>query len=249
MTNKPLRSVLIEDEEESLLLLQNLIAASGLAEVAGSTSDAAEALNLIISLDPEIVFIDIKMPGRSGFEILDDLRKIRSVHPYIVFTTAFDEFAVRAFEYAAFDYLLKPVEPQRLAETLLRCIDRKQSDIKQPIDILLSSHRKLQFRNISGIVFIDPSEIVYIEAGGNYSVFHLSNNRTETVTMLLGRVEEQLPSERFFRISRSFIINLEYLKKINTKQLQCILVKNGYEFRCDISRDRIGDLAERMKKS
>jgi two-component system LytT family response regulator len=189
------------------------------------------------------------MPGRSGFEILDDLRKIRSVHPYIVFTTAFDEFAVRAFEYAAFDYLLKPVEPQRLAETLLRCIDRKQSDIKQPIDILLSSHRKLQFRNISGIVFIDPSEIVYIEAGGNYSVFHLSNNRTETVTMLLGRVEEQLPSERFFRISRSFIINLEYLKKINTKQLQCILVKNGYEFRCDISRDRIGDLAERMKKS
>src|SRR5450759_1964696 len=162
MTAIPLRSVIIEDEEESLQLLHNLILANGHAEVAGSTTDPEEAINLIISLNPDILFLDIKMPGKSGFDILDDLRKIRSVHPYVVFTTAYNDFAVKAFEYAAFDYLLKPVEPQRLAETILRYIDSRQSGKKPQTDVLLSSYRKLFFRNISGIVFIDPVEIVYV---------------------------------------------------------------------------------------
>jgi two-component system, LytTR family, response regulator len=247
METRPLQSVIIEDEEESLHLLHNLLLSNGLAEIAGSTSDPMEAIGLIVRLNPDIVFLDIKMPGKSGFEILDDLRKIKSINPYLVFTTAYDEFAVKAFEYAAFDYLLKPIDPHRLAETIHRCIDKMKSGLKQQTDVLLSSYRKLQFRNISGIVFIDPSEIVYVEAEGNYSVFHLTNNRTETVTLLLGKTEDQLDTEKFFRISRSFIINLNYLKKINTKQLQCILIKNGTEFKCDISRERVNLLVEKMK--
>jgi two-component system, LytTR family, response regulator len=248
MSNKPIRSVIIEDEEESLHLLQNLITNKGLAEVTGSTTEPEEAIDLIIKLNPDIVFLDIKMPGRSGFDILDDLSKIRSVNPYIVFTTAFDEFAIKAFEYAAFDYLLKPIEPQRLTDTILRCIDGRRSGDKQKTDLLLSSVRKLQFRSITGIIFIEPSEIVYVEAEGNYSVFHFSNNKTETVTILLGKLEEQLSSDNFLRISRSFIINLDYLKKVNTKLSQCILTKNGYDFKCDISHDRINTLIEKMKK-
>jgi two-component system LytT family response regulator len=247
MTVKLLRSIIIEDEEESLQLLHNLIIANGQVEVTGSTTDPLQAINMIINLNPDIVFLDIKMPGRSGFDILDDLSKIRSVNPYVVFITAFDEFAVMAFEYAAFDYLLKPIDPQKLAHTIIRCNDSIQSGKKQQTDVLLNSYRKLLFHNVSGIVFIDPAEIVYIEAGGNYSVFHLSNNKTQTVTKLLGKIEEQLPDQCFFRINRSFIINLEYLKKVNIKQLQCILVKNGHEFKCSISRDRIGELVEIMK--
>jgi len=241
-----LRSVIIEDEEESLRLLSNLILASGMADVIGSTTDPGEALNLIVNLDPDIVFLDIKMSRRSGFDILDDLRKIKSVNPYLVFTTAFDEFAVKAFEYAAFDYLLKPVEPERLTATILKCINDRNSGNKLQADLLLSSYRKLLFRNISGILFIEPAEIVYIEAEGNDSVIHLSSGRSETVTMLLGRIEEQLPVENFFRISRSFIINTHFLKKINTKQSECILTKNGNEFKCTISRDRIGVLVKKM---
>lgn len=247
MASKSISAVIIEDEEESLQLLINLIKNSSLADVSGSTTEPAEALDLILKLNPEIVFLDIKMPGMSGFDILDKLNKIRSVHPYIVFTTAFNEYAVKAFEYAAFDYLLKPVDPIRLSDTILRCIDSKQSGYKQPTDLLLSSYKKLIFRNTSGVVFIDPSEIVYIEAAGNYSVFHLCNGKTETVTMLLGRVEEQLTGEAFFRIGRSIIINLDYLKKINTRQSQCILTKNGFEFKCDISRDKVSELVEKMK--
>jgi two-component system, LytTR family, response regulator len=104
------------------------------------------------------------------------------------------------------------------------------------------------FRNQSGIIFIDKDEIVYVEASGNYSVFHLANNKTETITMILGKVEEQLPEENFFRVSRSFIINLSYIKRLNTKQLNCTLAKNGFEFKCEISREKITDLVEKMKE-
>lgn len=247
MKNKILTAVIIEDEEESLDLLQNLLKADGLADIVGSTSDPEKAVDLIVSVNPDLLFLDIKMPGKSGFDVLDDLRKIRSANPYIVFTTAYNEFAIKAFEYAAFDYLLKPVKPQRLRDTIFRCIDSRKAGIVQKPEILLESYKKLMFKNISGIVFIDPVEIVYIEASGNYSVFHLVNKRTDTVTSLLGKVEDQLPQEKFFRISRSFIVNLDFLKKINTKQLQCILIKNGFEFKCNISRDRIGELVEKMK--
>lgn len=243
-----LKAVIIEDEEESLQLLYNLIVSNGNAEVVGSESDPDKAIDLIVSSDPDILFLDIKMPGKNGFEILDDLKKIKSVNPYIIFTTAYNEFALKAFEYSAFDYLLKPVEPQRLNETILRCIDSRNTGKLQKTEILLDTYKKLMFRNISGIVFIAPSEIIYIEAAGNYSVFHLNGNRTETVTMLLGKIEEQIKDEKFFRISRSNIINCEYLKKINSKQLQCILIKNGVEFKCDISRDRIGELIKRMRR-
>jgi two-component system LytT family response regulator len=243
----PLRSVIIEDEEESLQLLQSLILRDGRAEVTGSTSDPSQAVDLILSSCPDIVFLDIKMPGKSGFEILDDLRKIKSVHQYVVFTTAYNEFAIKAFEYAAFDYLLKPIEPKRLADTILRGIEARESGSRQKTDILLSTFRKLMFRNQSGILFIDQDEIVYVEASGNYSVFHLCNNKTETITLILGKVEEQLPEQNFFRISRSFIINLSFIKRLNTKQLNCTLAKNGFEFKCDISRERIHDLVERIK--
>ena len=110
----------------------------------------------------------------------------------------------------------------------------------------MSTFRKLMFRNQSGIIFIDQNEIVYVEASGNYSVFHLSNNKTETITMILGKVEEQLSEDNFFRISRSFIINLSYIKRLNTKQLFCILAKNGFEFKCEISRERIHDWLKRL---
>lgn len=247
MNYKTLKAVVIDDESDSVQLLEKLTDDSKLARVIGSTTDPKNALNLILELKPDIIFLDIKMPEKSGFDILDELIGIKSINPFIVFTTAFDEFAVRAFEYAAFDYLLKPVDPQRLTATLLRCLDNIKTGTNQPTDVMLKTYRKLQFRNTSGIAFIDPAEIVWVKAGGNYSVFHLDNNKTETVTMLLGKVEEQLPSDTFYRTGRSDIINLDYLKKINTKQLQCVLVKNGIEFKCDISRDRIGELLDRMR--
>lgn len=241
------KAIIIEDEPRSLQLLKNLLLANGKADVIGETTDPNKAVDLITQINPDIVFLDIHMPGMSGFQVLDILKDIKSVHPYIVFITAYDEFAIKAFEYAAFDYLLKPVEPVRLNDTISRCLESMKTGHNQAANVLLDSLKKLSFRNSSGIIFIDPLEIICIEASGNYSTFHMSGNKKETVTMLLGKIQEKLDEKIFYRISRSYIINLKCLKKINSRKLRCILSDNDREIQCEISRDRIADLLEKMK--
>jgi two-component system LytT family response regulator len=242
-----LRAIIVEDEEESLELLANLLNSGDLAGVIASTTNADEALDLITMYLPDIVFLDIKMPGRSGFEILDELSRIKSVNPYIVFTTAYDEFALKAFDYAAFDYLLKPVDPARLSDTLRRCLSNRNSGTRQDPELPLSGVKKLIYKNLSGIVIIDPDEIISVEAEGNYSVFRLTTGRTETVTQLLGKIDEQLPGNRFFRTGRATIINLDFLKKVNSIKKLCILYHNGKEYECEISRSRIKLLSEKLR--
>lgn len=246
MEKSVLTVVIVEDESESLQLLESLIISMGGIKVTGSTSNPDEAAGLIVSLNPDLVFLDVKMPGKNGFEVLDELINLKSVNPFIVFTTAHDEFAVRAFEYAAFDYLLKPIDPERLSATIARYRENKK-DAGQNAGLLLDIHKKLIYRSSSGIIIIDPADIVYIEADGNYSLFKLCNGRTETITLLLGKVAGQLPSDKFFRISRTYIINLQFLQKINSHKRQCILYCNGTEFRCVISHDNIKILMNVLK--
>jgi two-component system LytT family response regulator len=244
-----LDAVIIEDEQKSLDLLRELIDSNENIKVTGFTVNPEEALELIALRKPDIVFLDIKMPGKNGFEIWDQLIEMGSVNPYIVFTTAYDEYAVKAFEYAAFDYLLKPIDPDRLDITIQRCISMKNSGNSQKPELLKNLMKKLIYRNISGIVIIDPGEVVFVEAAGNYSSFKLSDGRNETVTMSLGKVEEQLPKEFFFRTGRTFIINLKFLKKINSKKRECILHSSGHDFKCDISYDKIRILLERLRNN
>lgn len=243
-----LEAVIVEDEPESLSLLSSLLLKTGLVQVTGATRDPLDAVRLIISLTPDIVFLDIKMPGMNGFEILDDLNRVKSFHSHIVFTTAYDDYAIKAFEYAAFDYLLKPIEPSRLKDTIMRCFDNRESGKVQDTSLLLNSYKRLFFRNISGIVLIEPEEIIYVEADGNYSRFFLGDGKTQVVTSLLHKVEEQLPSRDFVRVSRSAIINTTYLKRINTKQSECVLSVNQVEYRIRVSQERIRSLIEQLKE-
>jgi two-component system LytT family response regulator len=247
MENSELKAVIVEDERESLELIKDLIDSGGKAKVIGSTSNPDEAVSLISTLEPDIVFLDIKMPGKSGFDILDELSRLAKVTPYIVFTTAYDEFAVKAFEYAAFDYLLKPIDPSRLSTSIIRCSLGKKTGSAQNSELLRTIMKKLIYRNISGIVIIDPSEVVYVEAAGNYSCFQLNDGKKETVTISLGKVEEHLMNDGFFRTGRTYIINLNYLKKINSKKRECILHSGGVDFRCEISYDKIKVLLDRLK--
>ncbi len=249
MGKTKLKAVIIEDEQKSLELLRDLINSNGSARVTGFTTNPDEAIDLINKLSPDILFLDIRMPGINGFDILDGLSELKNRAPVVVFTTAYDEFAVKAFEYAAFDYLLKPIDSGRLALTLNRCIASGQSVSDQKPQLLKETLNKLIYRNVSGILIIDPSELVYVEAAGNYSSFRLIDGRNETVTVSLGKVEEQLDPLYFFRTGRTFLINLRFLKKINSKKRECILHSDGKDFKCDISQDKIKILLERLKNN
>jgi two-component system LytT family response regulator len=247
MRNGKIRTVIIEDEHEALDLLSGLVEGTGLAIVTGSTTDPRKAVKLINDHEPEIIFLDIRMPGLSGFDILNELRRKMSSMPFVVFTTAYDEYAIKAFEYAAFDYLLKPVDPDRLNETLMRYSTTVNRDTDHRNPSLHENGRTLIYRAITGVVFIDPSEVVFITADGNYSTFHFISGRMETVTSLLGTIEEQLDGNLYFRASRSCIVNTAFLARIDGKQQQCVLVKSEKEFRCEIARDKIKPLMDFMK--
>lgn len=246
MNDQIIKTMIVEDEQESLDLLASLIEATGIATVIASTSDPTTAADLIIKNDPDILFLDIRMPWVSGFDILNDLKERKKVNPHVVFTTAHDEYAIKAFDYAAFDYLLKPIDPERLMETFRRFNNTGRKDSLDRASRLFDNEKVLIFRGVTGVAFIDPSEVVFITADGNYSTFHFTSGRIETVTTLLGALEEHLGNQ-FYRTGRSCIVNTAFLSRIDTRQQQCIFIKGDKEFRCEISRDKIKQLMDHMK--
>jgi len=246
MDKSIIKTVIVEDEQEALDLLSGLLNATGMAEVVAATTDPYEAVDLVTSHSPDILFLDIHMPGMSGFDILNELRKTENADPHVVFTTAHDEYAIMAFDYAAFDYLLKPIDPDRLRDTLQRYIKDGKSVSAGPSDHLYKNERFLVFRGITGVTFIDTENVIYITADGNYSNFHFISGRVETVTALLGALEAHL-GKQFFRTGRSCIINTAWLVRIDIKQLQCVLIKDEKEYRCEITRDKVKQLMDYMK--
>ena len=246
MSVRKIRAMIVEDEPKALELLSSLLNATGMADVVASTTDPFDAVDLIGSTKPDILFLDIRMPGMSGFDILNELKGLGISTPNVVFTTAHDEYAIRAFDYAAFDYLLKPIAPDRLTETLRRCINNEHKLPAERHMMTSEDEKILIFRGVTGVTFIDTDEIVYITADGNYSTFHFMAGRVETVTSLIGTVE-MLLGKHFFRTGRSIIINTSYLSRIDMKQMQCVFIKGDKEYRCEISRDKIRQLMDYMK--
>lgn len=248
MNNHKIRSMIVEDESEALDLLAGLLEATGEATVVASTTNPLEAVDLLLLHDPEILFLDIKMPGMSGFDIINEINRLTTLNPRIVFTTAHDEYAIRAFDSAAFDYLLKPIDPDRLTETLRRHISQPIGDrVDQlPRQPLTDNMKILTFRGVTGVTFIDTEEVVYITADGNYSSFHFISGRVETVTALIGNIETHL-GKQFFRTGRSCIINTAYLARIDMKQMACVFIRGDKEYRCEIARDKVKLLTDFMK--
>ena len=246
MSVQKIKAMIVEDEPEALELILSLLNATGLADVVAATNDPFNAVELISRVQPDMLFLDIRMPGMSGFDILNEMKSLGMPIPHVVFTTAHDEYAIKAFDYAAFDYLLKPIDPDRLAETLQRY---NNNDHRMPAERpmhLPENEKILIFKGVTGVTFIDTDEIVYITADGNYSNFHFIAGRVETVTSLIGTVEMHL-GKHLFRTGRSCIINTAYLSRIDMKQMQCVFIKGDREFRCEISRDKIKLLMDHMK--
>lgn len=261
MEHPKIKAMIVEDEPEALDLLSGLIVATGLATVIASTTEPSEAIDLIEKHEPEILFLDIRMPGFSGFDILNELNRLGTATPHVVFTTAHDEYAIKAFDYAAFDYLLKPIDPDRLASTLIRYNaagkrsngngngfgngNGKKTETDR-LPSVFNNEKILIFRGVTGVTFIDTDEVVFITADGNYSSFHFISGRIETVTTLIGNVEMHL-GKQFFRTGRSCIINTAYLARIDMKQMACVFIRGEREYRCEISRDKVKLLMDHMK--
>lgn len=201
-------ALIVDDERLARKDLISLLDPYPNIRIVGEAEDVTSAAAAITGLNPDVIFLDIQMPGESGFDLLG---KIGAKHK-IIFVTAFDEFAVRAFEVNALDYLLKPVNPARLAEALQR-LEQEGSDQKQAGRSLTYQDRL--FLNLGDrFQFLKLDSIVCISAAGDYSEVMIENGRKGLALKSMREWEMRLPGQYFVRIHRSTIINMEYIERV-----------------------------------
>lgn len=202
-----IKTLLIDDEPLALAELQTMLQPYTEIEVIGTAANAKEAQEKITLLKPQLIFLDINMPGQSGFEMLESLDGA----PHVVFVTAYDQFAIKAFEVDALDYILKPVNKQRLAEAVEKV--KKQIYLQQKDEQKLSIEKRIFIKDGENCFFVPLAEVFIIESVGNYSrVFY--QNKKPLLHKSLNYLEEKLPATHFFRADRQHIININFIKNI-----------------------------------
>jgi two-component system, LytTR family, response regulator len=226
---QPIRALIVDDEEGARDIMEHLLNRIPDIVVIGKVSSADEALEMVINCLPDLVFLDIQMPEKNGFQLVEYFQKYL-LNTHVIFVTAHAEFAINALKVSAFDYLLKPVMMVELQETILRykafrCQSSSLANINlQPAKPVHNC--KIKFNTRTGYILISPAEIMYCEADVNYTTIYLGKDNREVITVNLGRVEEILPPDSFYRISRSILINQIYLTKADRQKKQCLLVKD-----------------------
>lgn len=229
-----LKAIIIDDELSSLQNLQQKLAEfCPSVHVIATAQKPEEAILLIYHHKPEVLFLDIEMPKMSGFRMLDE---IRDTDFEIIFTTAYNHYAIEAIRIAAFDYLLKPIAIKELQQAVERLNKRRSHHTKEKIDILKSSmnNKKTQDDRIAistseGLEFIPIKNILHIESSSNYSKIYFNNNRTLTVTKLLKDFEDMLVPYHFYRVHNSHLINLNYIQKYLRGNGGRIIMQDGTE--------------------
>jgi two-component system, LytTR family, response regulator len=200
-----MKAMIIDDEPPARRELRRLLNGFPWVEIVGEAGNVEQAAELVETLTPELLFLDIQMPGGSGFDLLTRLEDV----PQVIFTTAYDEHAVRAFKVDALDYLLKPIEPARLAEALGRVKSAQAARTPQPDAVL----EQIFVRDGSRCWFVPLREVRLLTSEGNY--IRLSWGKSQP---LLGRalaaVEQRLDPNRFFRANRRQIINLDFIESV-----------------------------------
>ena len=241
MTANRIPVFVVEDQEDCRKVFEELLVSFESIDIVGSYASAEEALKEIVKKAPRLIFLDVELPRKSGFDFLEDLKQL-NYHPCIIFTTAYDKYAIQAIKHAAFDFLLKPIDPEELTLTINRFLSNTQQySIEDKIDHLLEhiNPTKIRFNTRQGFSLISPAEIVYCQADWNYTELWLGKEKKEIITMNIGKVEKLLPDGQFLRINRSVIVNLHFLNKLIRKNRMLTLLHNGDPFIFKVSMSRI----------
>jgi two-component system, LytTR family, response regulator len=257
MTNGKVRVVVADDEPLARERLKTLLSREDWVDLVGECRDGNEAIASIARLQPDLVFLDIQMPGATGFEVIDAIGPARM--PLVVFVTAFDQYALRAFEVHALDYLLKPFDRERFEQALGRArqqLDRRNNgDLERRLlelvqDLKPAPQRLERFVIKSGgrVFFVRADEIDWIEAAGNYVKLHV-NDETHLFRETMNALEAQLDTDTFFRIHRSHIVNIERIKELQPwfNGEYVVFLKNGT--RLTLSRGYREKLQERIGRT
>jgi two-component system, LytTR family, response regulator len=210
-----MKTIIIDDERLAREELKSMLTKFDFLEIVDEAKNPEEGIQKIIEHNPELIFLDIQMPGMNGFEMLQKLDEI----PKVIFVTAYDEFAIKAFEINALDYLLKPIDPKRLNETLSKLqepeeeFSTKLNGFEARANKILSKGDKVFIKDGEKCWYIDLDTIRMFESDGNYVKVYFDRFRP-MILRSLNSLEERLDSKNFFRANRKFIINLNWISSI-----------------------------------
>jgi two-component system LytT family response regulator len=206
------KAIIIDDERLARNELKKLLQDFPEVEVVGEAANANEGIDLIESLSPDLVFLDIQMPGKTGFDMLTELERL----PHVIFVTAYDEYALKAFQVNALDYLMKPVEPKRLADALIKVKQRDEEEQLSYSNVnrgLLGDKDQVFVKDGERCWFVKLSEVRLFESVGNYAKVFFAGNKP-LILKSLNSLEERLDEKVFFRANRKHIVNLKLIEKI-----------------------------------
>ncbi len=240
-----MKVLLIDDERLARNELRRLLAAHAGIEIVGEAVDAEDAAAKAALLKPDLLFLDVQMPGADGFSLLE---RLEPPLPLVIFTTAYDEFAVKAFEFNALDYLLKPVDPNRLVAALEKI--RPRGGTVPPEAGGVAAHRltpedKVFVREGDRCWFVPVKNIRLLESEGNYTRLHFDDQKPQLFRSLTA-MEERLDARHFFRANRKQVINLAWVDGIEPWFSGGLLVKMKGGHKVELSRRQAQDFRERM---
>ena len=242
-----LKTIIIDDEPDSIKLLQLQLALHcPEIEISGTYTSSVKALSEIERLRPDLIFLDIEMPVMNGFELLE---KILHLPFSVIFITAYNQYALKAFRFNAVDYLVKPIDVNDLTEAVAKATKRVKPSATQ-LSLLQKQLRGEPATKIAipgqqgGISFIDLNDIIYSEASNNYSKLILADGNKFLISKTLKDVQEVLEEEHFLRVHRQYIINLNHVKQFNRNE-GILTMDNGDHI--PIARNQKERLIERYK--
>ncbi|MEO6405718.1 MAG: LytTR family DNA-binding domain-containing protein [Ferruginibacter sp.] len=244
-------AIIIDDEPNALVVLQRLLEMHcPQVHVVAAVSSSKEGLGKIRELKPSIVFLDIEMPQMNGFQLLS---KLDTINFHLIFTTAYDQFAVKAFRFNALDYLLKPIDAGELKKAVAKANEKSAllpQQLGQVSELIQEAEKgglpsRVAFPHSKGYRLISLSEIVYCESESNYTVLHIENEPTFTVCKTLGEVEEILGTIYFLRVHRSFLVNIKKIKEFIKSDGGFLVMENRSEI--PVSRNKKSELSDALR--
>jgi len=249
-----MKAILVDDEPDGIRTLKKMLELHcPNVEVAATCSNAVAAKHQIKELQPDVVFLDIQMPGKSGLELLTELP---AKNFEIIFVTAHNEYMLQALQYSAADYLLKPVDEDRLIEAVQRVENRLEAGKREGVtDALLHnlsktgnpSEMRLCLPTLKGFIVLKLEEIIYCEAERSYTVFHLEKNKTVIVSKPLLDYENLLKDTSFLRIHKSFLINLHHVREYQRGEGGMVIMSDDAEI--EVSRRKKDQFLLKIKEA
>jgi len=234
-----MKAIIVDDERLARKELTSLLGSHPEIEVIDEAANADEAVELIEKHDPDVVFLDVQMPGKTGFEMLEEMERV----PQVIFTTAYDEFALKAFEFNALDYLLKPIQPDRLKESLNKVTIKAAQ--KPGKDQKLGKHDQVFVKDGDKCWFVKLEDVRLFESDGNYIKVYFENFKP-MIHKSLNALDERLDDRHFFRASRKHIINLGWVESIDTWFNGGLLVQLKGGEKIEVSRRQSARFREMM---